>query len=122
MRSNVVTISDLGVVGIPSAPIQMTIPEIAELFDVLVPTVRARINAIMKSKSVTPRTAGNYNSNLLGNCNTPIYYDIEMLIAVAFSVDSYRSDIFRRYILGRVTARNVQQIYTTVAKDSNIYN
>ena len=122
MRSNIVTISDLGVVSIPAAPIQMTISEIADLFDVLVPTVRARVNAILKSKSVTPHTAGNCTGNLLGNCNAPIFFDLEMVIAVAFSVDSYRANIFRRYILGRVTAVNVQPIYISVAKDNNIYN
>ena len=118
MRSNIVTISDLGVVGIPSTPIQMTISEIAELFDVLVPTVRARVNAILKSKSATPHTIGNG----LGSCNAPIFFDLEMVIAVAFSVDSYRANIFRRYIIGRATAQNVQPIYISVAKDNNIYN
>lgn len=75
MRSNVMTISDLGLVSISSAPIQMTIYEIAELFDVLVPTVRARVNTILKSKSVTPHTIGNG----LGSCNAPIFFDLEVV-------------------------------------------
>ncbi|MFR9543072.1 MAG: hypothetical protein SNG27_10480 [Rikenellaceae bacterium] len=101
-----VTISDLGVVGIPSIPIQMTIYEIAELFDVFVPTVKARINAILKSK-----TATYYNRERFA---MPIYFDLEMVIGVAFAMESYKAEIFRRYIIGRVAASNVQPIYIGV--------
>ncbi|MFI3294034.1 MAG: hypothetical protein SNI70_11030 [Rikenellaceae bacterium] len=101
-----VTISDLGVVAIPSTPIQMTIYEIAELFDVFAPTTKARINAILKSKSTTY-----YNRERFA---MPTYFDLEMIIGVAFAVDSYKAEIFRRYIIGRVAAPNVQPIYIGV--------
>ena len=116
MEDRVITISDNGVVNIPAAPIQMTAPESASLLDVLVPTVKAKIKSVLKSKFV----AKQYGF-MVDDFNLPEFYDLEMVIAVAFAVDSYRADIFRRYIMRRATTQPAQPIYIALKRD-NIYN
>lgn len=109
MRYNMITINNLGVVNIPATPVKMTIYEIADLFEVLVPTVKARVNAILKSK-----TTIYYNRE---RSPIPTYLNLEIIIGVAFAVDSYKANIFRRYIIERVNAQNLQPIYISVAKE-----
>ena len=105
MEDRVITISDNGAVNIPAAPIQMTAHEIAELFYVLVPTVKAKIKSVLKSKFV----AKQYGF-MVDDFNLPEFYDLEMVIAVAFAVDSYRADIFRRFVMRKVLAQPSQPI------------
>ena len=116
MEDRVIAISENGAVNIPAAPIQMTVHEIAELLDVLMPTVKAKIKSVLKSKFV----AKHYGL-LADSFNAPEFYDLEMVIAVAFAVDSYRADIFRRYIMRKATIQPKQPIYLSLKRD-NIHN
>ena len=116
MGDRVITISENGAVNIPAAPIQMTVHEIAELLDVLVPTVKAKIKSVLKSKFV----AKHYGLQS-DRFNAPEFYDLEMIIAVAFAVDSYRANIFRRFIMRKATTQPAQPIFLAIKRD-NIYN
>ncbi|MFI3294031.1 MAG: hypothetical protein SNI70_11010 [Rikenellaceae bacterium] len=52
MRRNIITISEGGVVTIPSGEIRMSVNEIALLFEVMLPTVRGKIKALHNSRAV----------------------------------------------------------------------
>ena len=52
MEDRVITISENGAVNIPATPIQMTVHEIAELLDVLVPTIWHRNKATEPNRVV----------------------------------------------------------------------
>ena len=120
MKRDMVTISDNGTVNVP-ANVQMRDFEIAELFGVMVPTVKGKIKTLLKNRHFNGCT---YNvvsgSNLI-----PDYFDLEMVVAVAFSVDSYQADIFRKWVMRKMIQSNKPPIYIGVnelkAKD-NFFN
>ncbi|MFR9543234.1 MAG: hypothetical protein SNG27_07595 [Rikenellaceae bacterium] len=104
MRRNIITISEGGVVTIPSGVIRMSANEIALLFEVMLPTVRGKIKSLLKTRAVL-----NCDMNggiVMGNRVVPEYYGLEVVIAVAFQLDGYKAEIFRRWMLRRVVQPN----------------
>lgn len=100
MRKNIITISENGSVYVPTN-VQMRDFEIAELFGVMMPTVKSNIRAILKTRVVMEDTT---NGATLVGCNIlPDYFGLDMIIAIAFRVQSYKADIFRKWILQRTT-------------------
>ena len=117
MKRDMVTISDNGTVNVP-ANVQMRDFEIAELFGVMVPTVKGKIKTLLKNRHFN----GCAYNVVSGNSLIPEYFDLEMVVAVAFSVDSHRADIFRKWIMRKMMQNNIQPIYIGVnelkAKDN----
>lgn len=114
MRRTGITISDNGIVFVPEN-VQMRDFEIAELFGVMIPTVRSKIRTILKT-GIT--TADCTNSATLVGCNiVPDYHGLDMVVALAFQIQSYKADIFRKWVLGRVTMKEKSvshQIFVSV--------
>ena len=104
-----VTISDGDTVTIP-ANVQMRDFEIAELFGVMVPTVKGKIKTLLKNRHFS----GCVYNVVSGGSLIPDYFDLEMVVAVAFSVDSYRADIFRKWVMSKMMQSNTQPIYIGV--------
>ena len=104
-----VTISDNGTVIVPTN-VQMRDFEIAELFGVMVPTVKGKIKTLLKNRHFNGCT---YNV-VSGSSLIPDYFDLEMVVAVAFSIDSHRADIFRKWIMRKITQSNTPPIYIGV--------
>lgn len=109
MRRNIITIRESGMVTIPSGVIRMSVNEIALLFEVMVPTVRGKIKALLKSRMCVESSGGIVRSNRV----IPEYFGMEVVIAAAFQVDSYKADIFRRWVL-RKLAQPTKQIYINI--------
>jgi hypothetical protein len=98
---NTITISDSGVVTIPSE-VRMTISEIADLFDIYYQTAKKHIRAIEKSG-----IAGGdekMSCTVEGMKIYPDYYGLEMIIALAFRVQSHNAKIFREWIVSKTVA------------------
>lgn len=117
-----VTISDNGTVIVP-ANVQMRDFEIAELFGVMIPTIRSNIRAILKTNIVI---ADCTNGATLVGCNVvPDYHGLDMVVALAFRIQSAQTEVFRRWIMRKMMQSNMQPIYIGVsemkAKD-NFYN
>lgn len=96
MSQTKITISDNGNITVPSE-ISMTIAEIAELFGIFYQTVKREVRAIEKSG-----IAGGDDSSpciVDGKNIYPVYYGLDMVIALAFRVQSSKADIFRRWIV-----------------------
>ena len=106
MKRSIVTISDNSTVSVP-ANVQMRDFEIAELFGIMVPTVKGKIKTLLKNRHFD---GCNYNV-VSGSSFIPDYFDLEMVVSVAFSVDSYRADIFRKWIMRKMMQSNTQPIY-----------
>ena len=99
-KRTMVTINGNDSVSVPDK-VMMRDFEIAELFGVMIPTVRANIRTILKTGIVT---GGFINgATLVGNNILPDYYELDMIIALAFRIHSPQTGIFRRWILGKVT-------------------
>jgi hypothetical protein len=78
--------------------------QLAQLFGVYESTVRANIKSIIKSNIVKPE----YDSTLVqtGRILLPEAFGLDMIIALAFRLDSANANILRKWIL-RETAKPV---------------
>ncbi len=102
-----ITISDDGAVNVPN-DVQMTDFEIAQLLGIMIPTVRGAIKRLLNGRPLLDCSGG----VVRGNRVVPEYFGLEVVIAIAMQVESYESDIFRRWLLRRLTQPvNQQPIY-----------
>lgn len=105
MKREIITISENGVVTIPStttAPILMRDFEIAELFGIYSQTVKAAIKAILKSGAVAPDYT--HGGVVVGKNILPDYYGLDMITAISFRIHSSRAQVFRELVLSRLNA------------------
>lgn len=107
MKKNIITISDNGSVYVPTN-VQMRDFEIAELFGAMIPTVRSHVRAILKTGIAT----GDYTNGatLVGNNLLPDYFGLDMVMALAFRIHSYKTKIFRKWIMRKTTTTDRQPI------------
>ncbi len=116
MKRGVITISDNGAVSVLSGQIMMSEFEIAKLLGVMVPTVRGKIQILLKSRMCVESCGG----VVRGNRIVPEYFGLEVVIAVAFQVDSYEADKFRKHILSKLTAQTQLPIYISMNDDNKV--
>lgn len=107
MKENIITISDNGSVYVPTN-VQMRDFEIAELFGAMIPTVRSHVRAILKTGIAT----GDYTNGatLVGNNLLPDYFGLDMVVAITFRVQSYKAEIFRKWIIRKTTTAEHQPV------------
>lgn len=100
--------------------VQMRDFEIAELFGVMIPTVRANISAVLKSGVCE----GDFSNGgiVIGKFIIPDYYGLDMVVALAFRIQSYRADIFRKWVLGRVTRKEKSVSHQIFVSTNNQIN
>ncbi len=106
MKRNIITISECGVVNVPTN-VQMTDFEIAQLLGVMVPIVRGAIKRLLNGRPLIDCSGG----VVRGNRVVPEYFGLEVVIAIAMQVESYEADIFRRWIISRMAQRSQVSIY-----------
>lgn len=112
-----VTISDNGKITVPDN-VQMRDFEIAQLLGIMLPTVRGVIKRLLKTRFLADCNGG----VVQGNQIIPEYFGLNVVIAIAFQVQSYKADIFRKHILSKITASNLPPIYVTIGNDNRVYN
>lgn len=101
MERKLVEINENGNVFIPNN-VQMRDFEIAELFGVMIPTIRSNVRVILKSEVVTIDTQ--HGGTVIGATILPDYYGLDMIIALAFRIHSCNAGILRKWILRKATA------------------
>ena len=102
MNRGIITISETGVVIVPTAPIWMTKFEIADMFGVFSYDIRKAIRAIYKNKELNEAETMRYIRQPDG-----ISYDVynfEMIIAIAFKICSKGTLLFRRFVINEICA------------------
>ena len=110
MDRGIITISETGVVIMPTAPVWMTQFEIADLFGMFSCDIRKAIHTIYKNKELNEFDTMKYVRQSDG-----ISYDIfniEVIIAVAFRICSKESILFRQCIISKMSATKVTSIIT----------
>lgn len=128
MKREKIIITEDCVITLPSNPtktIWMRDFEMAELFGVMLPTVKSNIRAILKSNVVTEDTTN--GATLVGRNILPDYFGLEMVITLAFRINSYKAEILRRWIIEKVSMKrsstNYQILIPTGGKyDNKILN
>lgn len=107
MKNTKITISDNGTVHIPRN-VRMNIEEIAELFGIIYQATKKNI------RSVEALGICSGDQSMSGTVeNTKIvsdYYGLDMIIAIAFRVQSVKANIFRQWIIDKSTKQGVTTI------------
>ena len=103
MERGIITINN-GVVGIPTAPVWMMQEEIADMFKVYGRDIRRAINAVYKDGALTESETLRYVR--LDERRSIDTYSIEIIIAIAFRINSKETIAFRRYIMNRLYPKN----------------
>lgn len=107
MKENLITISESGVVSVPDN-VQMRDFEIAELFGLMIPTIRSHVCAILKTGIATDDYT---NGATLVGCNIlPDYYGLDMITALAFRINSPNAQLFRGFILHRMASTFTESV------------
>lgn len=101
MNRGIITISETGVVTIPTAPVWMTKFEIADLFEMFSRDIRKAIHTIYKNKELNELGTMKYLKQPDGISYD--VYNIEVIIAVAFRTCSKESVLFRRFIINEIS-------------------
>ncbi len=92
-----------GIVSIPNGEIWMSEMELADLFGVITPTVRAAIRFVYKSGVLKEYEAQKYIR--LENEYYADVYSFPMVIALAFRINSYGAEQVRNILLERMYLR-----------------
>ncbi len=100
MKRKIIAIMDEGTITVPVG-VRMTICEIADLFGIYYQITKRHIRAIEKSGVAN----GDYTMCCAvgGGAVRPEYYGLEMIIALAFRIQSRQADKFRKWLLERAT-------------------
>lgn len=101
MSREIITISKMGAVTVPTAPVWMTQFEIADLFGVFSCDIRKAIHSIYKNKELNELDTMKY----IKQPNDISYdvYNLEMVIAIAFRICSRESILFRRFVINEIS-------------------
>lgn len=110
MSRGIITISNTGAITIPTAPVWMTQFEIADLLGVFSCDVRKAIHAIYKNKELDEVETQKY----IRQPNGISYdvYNLEVVIAAAFSIYSRYSVLFRRFVINKISTTKKETLIT----------
>lgn len=101
MKRQVITIQEDMVIYAPHhGEVWMTAWEIAELFYVSGVTVRNTIKRIFKQGVLKEFEA--YRHIKLENGNSADVYNLEMVMAIAFQMDTFQAKLFREWLVGKI--------------------
>ena len=106
MERVIITISENGRVNIPDSNVWMSEMELAELFEVLAPTLRAAIKAIYKSEMLCP--AATQRCDTITPASWATFYNLEMVVALAFRLNTYEASRIRQKVLESLTQRKME--------------
>lgn len=88
MERAIITISENGKVNISGINVWMFEMELVELFGVIAPTLRTAIKAIYKSGTLCP--VSTQRCDLATPKIWATYYNLEVVIALAFRLNTYK--------------------------------
>ena len=103
MERAIITIRESGRVNIPSGNVWMSEMELVELFGVIAPTLRAAIRAIYKSEMLCP--VSTQRCDLATPKSWATFYNLEVVIALAFRLNTYETSLIRQKILESIYQR-----------------
>ena len=103
MERAIITIRESGRVNIPSGNVWMSEMELVELFGVIAPTLQSAIRAIYKSGTLCP--VNSKRCDLATPKSWATFYNLEMVIALAFRLNTYEASRIREKVLESLCQR-----------------
>lgn len=106
-RREIITMTDNGIVTV-SGHVRMSVYEIADLFDIYYRTAKRYIRAIEKAGIAE----GDYTMSYIadGRKVYPEYYGLDMIIALAFRIQSKKTQIFRGWLCNKATRKEILEM------------
>ena len=104
MENRKIILSDNGTVIVPGET-KMSIAEIADLFGIYYRTAKRHIRAIEKAGIV--RGDDSMDCVVEGRNTFPEYYGLEMIIALAFRIQSRNVEMFRKWLVKRMLKSDI---------------
>lgn len=106
-KREVIAMTDNGIVTVPNN-VRISITEIADLFGIYCGTAKKHIRTIEKSGIVE----GDYamGSTTDGRKVYPEYYGLEMVIALAFRIQSKNATLFREWLCGKAVRKEIPEM------------
>ena len=108
MERAIITISESGYVNIPDGNIWMSFSELAVLLNVAAPTLKAAIRAIYKSGVIAEHTQ---YCDVIPHTHWATLYNMDMIVALAFRINSYGAEKIRAEVLKRICGRKEKVCY-----------
>ena len=114
MERAIITIRESSRVNISSGNVWMSEMELVELFGVIAPTLRTAIRAIYKSGTLNPTTTQQYD--LATPQSWAIFYNLEVVVALAFRLNTYEASRIRQKVLENLCQRkgNASNLFFTL--------
>ena len=119
MERAIITIIENGNVNIPSNDVWMSEMELVELFGVIAPTLRAAIKAIYKSGTLNPATT--QLCDLATSKSWATFYNLEVVIALAFRLNTYEASRIRQKVLECLCQRKESGIDFLILLGNNLH-
>ena len=120
MERAIITISESGRVNIPSNDVWMSEMELVELFGVIAPTLQSAIRAIYKSGTLCP--VNSKRCDLATPKSWATFYNLEMVIALAFRLNTYEASRIREKVLESLCQRKESGISLLLSIDNSLYS
>lgn len=108
MKRAIITISENGRVNIPNSNVWMSFSELVVLFDVVAPILKAAIRAIHKSGVIAEYTQ---HCEVMPYTYWATLYNMDMIAALAFRINSYGAEKIRSELLKRICGRKEKVCY-----------
>ena len=108
MKRNIITIEGKSVT-VNGNDVWMTAWEIGELFNVTTTAVNAAIRAILKMDALNDFEVCRY-VQLENGLNADVY-SLEIIIPIAFRLNTYYTHVFRSWLLRKAYAKEQKDIY-----------
>jgi len=99
--------TDNGIVTV-SGHVRMSVSEIADLFGIYYRTVKRHIRAIEKAGIV--RGDDSMDCVVEGRNTFPEYYGLEMIIALAFRIQSRNATLFREWLCKKAVRKEIPEM------------
>ena len=117
MERAIITISENGKVNIPRGNVWMSEMELVELFGVIAPTLRVAIKAIYKSGTLCP--VSTQRCDLATPASWATFYNLEVVIALAFRLNTYEASRIRQRVLEALCQRKESEISILLSLESS---
>lgn len=119
MRRGIITNNGQGI-HISDGEVWMTAWEIADLFYTTAGTINSRIKAILKANVLKEHEA--CQCIRLENGNSADVYNLDMIIALSYQIDTGHSTAFRKWLICKVASKQKGISLFIPISAANIYN